>query len=144
MKTSCCFVQKNRESGILHSPLIYKEKNDGASSFRCPILSTTLSFSLGLVVPGVRSPHALAVFAHALRAWLGSCEHPQQSTHTEPLSSPSERHSHNEDMRPVDRDPYNRCAFIIYMHSAILLLKLVAPLRKNDVESAALPQSHQS
>ena len=97
-----------------------------------PLLSTAPSFSLGLVVPGVRSPHALAVFACALRAWLGSCEHPQQSTHTEPLSSPSERHLHNEDMRPVDRDPCDRYAPIIYMLYAIPLLKLVAPLRKND------------
>ena len=46
-----------------------------------------------------------AASTNALQAWLGSCRHPQQSTHTEPLSSPSERHLHNEDMRPVDRDP---------------------------------------
>jgi len=70
------------------------------------LASTTPSFSLGLVVPGVRLLHALAVFAHALRAWLGSCERPQPNAHTEPLSSPSERCLHTEDMRPVDRDPY--------------------------------------
>ena len=49
-----------------------------------------------------------AASTNALRAWLGSCERPQPSTHTEPLSSPSERHSHTEDMRPVDRDPCDK------------------------------------
>ena len=73
-----------------------------------------------------------AAFTSAPWAWLGSCERPQQNTHTEPLSSPSERHLHNEDMRPVDRDPCDRYAPIIYMLYAIPLLKLVAPLRKND------------
>ena len=73
-----------------------------------------------------------AAFTYAPQAWLGSCERSQQNTHTEPLSSPSERHLHNEDMRPVDRDPCDRYAPIIYMLYAIPLLKLVAPLRKND------------
>ena len=76
-----------------------------------------------------------AVFACALQAWLGSCEHPQQSTHTEPLSSPSERHSHNEDMRLVDCSPLhsfeaNLNIFPQFSHN----LKLVAPLRKIYVE----------
>ena len=73
-----------------------------------------------------------AAFTYAPQAWLGSCERSQQNTHTEPLSLPSERHLHNEDMRPVDRDPCDRYAPIIYMLYAIPLLKLVAPLRKND------------
>ena len=55
------------------------------------------------------------------------------STHSktpESLSSPSERLLHTKDMRPVDRDPYDRCNFI--MLPAIPPLKLGAPLRKND------------
>ena len=60
-----------------------------------------------------------AVFACAPRACLGSCERPQQSAHTEPLSSPSERHSHNEDMRPVDRDPCDKIFLInINIHNS--------------------------
>ena len=49
-----------------------------------------------------------AAFTYAPQAWLGSCERSQQNTHTEPLSSPSERHLHNEDMRPVDHDPCDK------------------------------------
>ena len=63
--------------------------------------STTTRFGGWLVVPGVRLLCVLAVFTHAPQARSGSCEHPQQSTHTEPLSSPSERHLHNENMRTV-------------------------------------------
>jgi len=82
-----------------------------------------------------------AVFACALQAWLGSCEHPQQSTHTEPLSSPSERHSHNEDMRPVDHDPHDRYVTDLNI-SAIPLLKLVAPLRNDGVERSFFQAMH--
>ena len=63
--------------------------------------STTTRFGGWLVVPSVRLLCVLAVFTHTHQALSGSCEHPQQSTHTETLSSPSERHLHNEDMRTV-------------------------------------------
>jgi len=77
----------------------------------------------------------LAAFTHAPRAWSGSCERPQPNAHTEPPSSPSERRLHTEDMKLVDRDPCNRYAPIIYVLPQFPhKLKLVAPLRKNDVE----------
>ena len=64
-----------------------------------------------------------AALTCALQAWLGSCEHPQQSAHTEPLSSPSERHLHNEDMRPVDRDPYYMLE-ATYLNTIHLLIRM--------------------
>ena len=73
-----------------------------------------------------------AALTRAPQAWLGSCERPQQNAHTELLSSPSERHLHNEDMRLIDRSPCDRFGSAINMLYAIPLLKLVAPLRKND------------
>ena len=78
----------------------------------------------------MRSLHTSAAPTNAPRAWLGSCERPQQNAHTEPLSSPSERHLHNEDMRTVDRAPVidTLLLYICLRNSPAE----VAPLRKND------------
>ena len=66
--------------------------------------STTTRFGGWLVVPSVRLLCVLAVFPHAHQARSGSCKHPQQSTHTEPLSSPSERAQRGHE--DGDRSPY--------------------------------------
>ena len=67
--------------------------------------STTTRFGRWLVVPSVRLLCVLAVFTHAHQALSGSCERPQQNTHIETLSSPSERYLYNEDMRRLTENP---------------------------------------
>ena len=91
--------------------------------------STTTRFGRWLVVPSVRLLCVLAVFTHTHQARSGSCERPQQSTHTETLSSPSERHLHNEDMRQLTAPSNENKKLLQSPHKLN-----VAPLRKDHVE----------